>query len=263
MITPTGREEKNGIFKCMNTHTQKSDHLTGEAVANSLSQKKSLDKPAFQVTDHRPAVVAQRKLQEMADNSPRVMQLKALQQMANNRSLAQAKNTSFGAVPVQLFKGAGGTNQEGEDIDVTFNAVFINKHVAENEESAIAKTQTRVTNRADDIGAAAIYAGNVGNTVATNAVWTTAMNENEEKIPGEDEFVPPTEEDKAEEGYNAAEFNDNGRLPDSSYMEITGWDVKHVAGNLVATEKTMNRKVGGDWKIEDLDVSLDIDHCTQ
>jgi len=238
----------------MNTHAEKSDKNKSQAIANTLSQKQGSNKPT---------IVSQRKLQELANSSPQALQLKALQQMANSRSVTQAKGISYGSAPVQLFKGAAGTNQAGANIPFTFNAVFMAKHIAADEAGAIAKTQTRVTNRATDIGGAGIFAGNIGNTVATNGVWTAAINGNAEEIPGADECVLPTEEDRAEAGFNASEFNATGRFPDSAYMAVSGWDVKLVDGNLVATEKTMNRKVGGDWTLNNLNASLDIDHCTQ
>lgn len=66
----------------------------------------SLSKPqgeiaSFRVEDHRPAAIAQRKLQGMADNSPRVRQLMAFQQMVNKSLQAR-----FSDLPFQAMMGS-------------------------------------------------------------------------------------------------------------------------------------------------------------
>ena len=48
-------------------------------------------------------------------------------------------------------------------------------------------------------------------------------------------------------------------------MQISGWEVTYDSGNdeLNAEQKTVNRRVSGPYAVANLNVSMDIDHCTQ
>ena len=46
-------------------------------------------------------------------------------------------------------------------------------------------------------------------------------------------------------------------------MTINAWEVTYSAGALSAEVKDVNRRVGGSYEVNDLDVTVDIDHATQ
>ena len=54
------------------------------AIANSVGQKKSIEKQGFGLVDNRPEVTVQRRLQDTANNRSGMMQLKTIQEMARN-----------------------------------------------------------------------------------------------------------------------------------------------------------------------------------
>lgn len=232
----------------MNTHTHKKNESKGRSMAHEGTQKNTGVSP-LQFIDQRPEAIAQYKLQEAANQSSKVKQLKALQAMANNK-------------PVQLFKGAADTNQAGADIPFTFAQEFTDKHIAADETGAIANTQTRIDD-VNDVGGQLVKAGTIGNTVATNATWTAAINANTDVIP--EIFMGPSAADKADPGYSAADYDDSGHTSDSSHMPIAAWEVTYDSDDdeLSAEQKTVNRRVSGNYTVTNLDVSIDIDHCTQ
>ncbi len=243
----------------MNTRANKKTEVQNQAA----DHKQQGNGQALQLVDSRPEAMAQKQLQEAANQSPRSMQLKALQNMADNSSKVK-QSTQLKAVsnttPVQLFKGAEGTNQEDADIPFTFAQEFTNKHIAADRDAAIANTQTRIDD-AGDRGGQSIRAGNIGNTVATDAVWTAAINANTDVIP--DNFRGPSEDDKADPAYNEADYDDSGHSGDSSAMRINVWEVRYANATLTATQKDVNAKVAGTYDVTNLDVSIDIDHATQ
>lgn len=232
----------------MNTHANKKTESKGRSMVHEGIQKNTGTSP-LQFIDQRPEAIAQNKLQKAANQSPQVMQLKALQEMANNK-------------PVQLFKGAEGTNQAGADIPFTFAQEFTDKHIAADETGAIANTQTRIDD-ANDVGGQLVKAGTIGNTVATNATWTAAINANTDVIP--ENFMGPSADDKTDPDYNAADYDDSGHTSDSSHMPIAAWEVTYDGNDdeLSAEQKTVNRRVSGTYDVTNLDVNMDIDHCTQ
>ena len=215
----------------------KNHHYTSRnesrAIANSIIQKNTNQNQLIHFLDNRVESSVQQKLNQ-------VMKLESL--------------------PIQRFKGAEGTNQEGEVIPFTLNEEFTNKHVGEDKEEAIDKTQARLDNEGDQ-GGDLIREGNIGNTVAKEEDWTEAINGNEDEIP--EYFMGPGEEDKAEEGYDPAIYDESEYSGNSSYMEVSGWNVTYEDEELTAEETNMNRKVAGQYKVENLDVSIDINHCTQ
>lgn len=223
----------------MNIHATKKTEQQGQSAVHTGEQKQQSGSSV---------------LQEMANQSPRAMQLKALQEMADNSPVVTQK------APIQLFKGAEGTNQADADIPFTFAQEFTDKHIAADSAGAVANTQTRIDND-DDRGGQSIKAGNIGNTVATNAVWTAAINANTDVIP--DNFHGPSEDDKAEADYDEADYDESGHSGDSSAMRIRAWEVRYANATLTATQKDLNARVAGNYDVTNLDVSIDIDHATQ
>ena len=68
----------------MNTHGTKSAETQNQPAANAAAPKQNSGENAFQLEDHRPEAIAQRKLQTDINNSPRMDQLRTVQAMANN-----------------------------------------------------------------------------------------------------------------------------------------------------------------------------------
>lgn len=80
----------------MQTYADKIQENQNKAVTNTISQKKSDNKPAFQFADNRPEAIQMQKLQEIAanytkknsfqfvDNRPEVVTQRKLQEMAQN-----------------------------------------------------------------------------------------------------------------------------------------------------------------------------------
>ncbi len=68
----------------MNTHIDKKKERTSKSATNDLSLTDKREGSTLQFVDHKPAAIAQRKIQEMANNSSRAIQLKALQEIANS-----------------------------------------------------------------------------------------------------------------------------------------------------------------------------------
>ena len=75
----------------MNTHADKTQENKSNAVANTVSQKKSDSKPTFQFADNRAETIAQKKLQEIANNSPQAKQAAQLKSITDNH-LAQQQH---------------------------------------------------------------------------------------------------------------------------------------------------------------------------
>lgn len=172
-----------------------------------------------------------------------------------------ALNT-YSKTPIQRFIGAKGTLQERGKVPFTLNEdEFVKKHVAENVSDAIAKTQDRIDNDTGP-GGNMIRQKKGGNTVATKATWENAIDENTDVIP--ETFAGPDESDKEKDDFDPSLYNDSGYTKKSSYMHIAGWDIKKGEGeSLDVVQKTMNRRVAGNYTIDDLNVSVDINHCTQ
>lgn len=72
----------------------KSKESKGEAIANSMAQKKGNDIQGFGFVDNRPEAVTQRRLQERVENNPRMMHLKAVQRKESRTNL-QDVNSSY------------------------------------------------------------------------------------------------------------------------------------------------------------------------
>lgn len=72
----------------MYEQVEKPKENKSRAIANSVSQKKSIVKQGFGFVDNRPKAIAQRKLQEIAKSSPHAKQADQLQAMA----VKKAKN---------------------------------------------------------------------------------------------------------------------------------------------------------------------------
>lgn len=234
----------------MNIHIEQPQSNRQRAPAQTPVQNQHNDAAVCQLEDNRPETAIQRKMQDMANAYTHAKQLNAF---SNNANLS-------GNSAIQLYNGAVGTNQSGAVIPFTLDQEFTDKHVASSQAAAITKTQARIDDQAD-LGGAMIRAGTIGNTVATNAVWTAAINGNGDVIPAS--FFGPDDEDKAQDDYNAADYDESAYAGNSSYMAIAGWDVKLASGALVATAASMNRRVAGTYDVTNLDVSIELNHCTQ
>ena len=160
--------------------------------------------------------------------------------------------------PIQRFTGAKGTNQAGKTIDYTLNDEFTTKHVGDSAGSAIEKTQARLD--AGDLASGMIRAGSIGNTVATEAEWDEKIKANKYVIP--QNFYGPEAGEEEEDDFDPAAY-DESEFSNSDAMNIKGWDVRLTDGELIAKSTTIKRKVGGMHTVENLDVSIDINHCTQ
>lgn len=204
--------------------------------------------------DRRSTSRLQDNLCKAINESPQATQLTVLQQMADTSLWYKSLN-----LPIQRFIGAEGTYQEGKNIPFTFDDVFTKKHIAEDAAGAIIKTQARINDPTDQ-GGEMIKTKHIGNTLATEAAWTNAINKNKEIIP--ETFFGPSKEDKAKKDFNPGDYDDEGYVQSSS-MTINGWDVKLQDATLASEEKNMNRKIGGTYVVTNLDVSLAINHCTQ
>ena len=234
----------------MYAQVEKSKANKSRSVASAVSKKNISGEPIFQFVDNRPEAIAKRKLHEIVNKSSQPHRLRAFQEIL----------TDSANLPIQRFIGADGTNQEGNTIPFTLDQEFNDKHVAADVDGAIANTQARIDDE-NDLGGSMIREGNIGNTVATNEVWTAAIDGNNDTIP--EEFYGPSEDDKAEDDFDPADYNDSAYSGNSSYMEIDGWNVKFEDDALVAEGITMERRVAGTYDVTNLDVSIDINHCTQ
>ena len=82
----------------MNTHADPKQANKSEAAANDIAQKQPGNESAFAFEDHRPEIIAQRRLHEMANNGPQAKQAARFQAMADNHSAKQ--------FPIQKKEGA-------------------------------------------------------------------------------------------------------------------------------------------------------------
>lgn len=115
----------------MNTHADKSqDNIVQSAAHNAI--KKQHDKAAtFQFIDNRAEAVAQRQLQGLANSSPRLLQLKTFQDIAS-KSAAKNQATIQRWPDIQTESGT---------FQYSLGQGFMQRHVAESKEAAIAKAR--------------------------------------------------------------------------------------------------------------------------
>lgn len=211
-------------------------------------KKNTVSLSEFVFPDNRPETKAFASLQKVADEACRPVL----------SGVAGRKVVDSGSLPVQRFLGAEGSNQYNSVVPFELVPVFESKHVAENETEATGKTQARITNAATDPGGAMIVAGHIGNSLATKANWEEALNRNEDKVPGHDLNVMGQEDTD----FDPHDYDDEGRMATSSSMTVPGWNVRLQEGELVSKLENLSVKVGGDYKVDALNVSLKIDHLT-
>ncbi len=111
----------------MNTYVDKTQAGKHLRAANTMFQKQSSSKLAFQFMDNRPETIAQRKLQQISDNSPQAKHAAQLQAMADDyfapqQSPMQKKEHHTG-LPESLKSGIERlSNYSMDDVNVYYNS---------------------------------------------------------------------------------------------------------------------------------------------
>ncbi len=155
----------------------------------------------------------------------------------------------IGNQAIQRWLGGQGTNQKGKKVPITFHQEFIDKHIAATVAEAKTKTLARINN-----GPAlqSMKDGTMGNTVATEAAWTAAIEASTDVLPPEGKWEPSFGDDE-------------GRIIHLG-VALDGWEVTRdspTAQSATAREfGSTRRTIGGDWTVTDNDVTAVVDHMS-
>lgn len=112
----------------MNIHSDQIRKNQMQSVANSVAQKASGSKSAFQLVDNRTETVVQRKLQEAMNSSSQMKKFMAFNQRVKKENPADqvAQFKSSKNEPIQLLQTATSFNKEIEETGGFTNNIFFN-----------------------------------------------------------------------------------------------------------------------------------------
>jgi hypothetical protein len=155
---------------------------------------------------------------------------------------------------IQRFLGARGTNLAGQNVPVTFEQDFTDKHIAANAQGAITNTLNRINN---NNAPSSMKDGTLANTVATQAAWTAAIDASQEKMPPLKDWEPDIGDYK--------DKFDNWVLTLADAWEVTRTDPGADRAQTARTNvvKGHKRAVSGSWEIvNDNELSAKVNHAT-